>query len=377
MPLQLSDGSGSCVSLTSPNLTSSPDGFALSGGSEVAVCIKYPPPFQDGVSYGDYLVYAFAKSDYSENDIFDVYEKTQDGDKRIGMIFPLQAAISRDHKKADDIHFLRFSQGAFMALCNGLNDAYIKRPDATKAEFSIFDFYSQNTVIAAIHRPALGSTANEFDIRDYLASFMRYGFYLQNPNSNPDSIANESSKMFESIRARVNIERMSNELRGMEFIIELMVNLMPFADNYLLRFFYLYQVVELLIGILLDKSYEEYKKELSAMAGGASQIRELLDGLQEQLSEKRRISRLFSDCLKPSIDLAELRRLCNSFLGPLGYITKAAEEERGVADFLYPVRNTLFHNLRSVRGKNMEDFEQIVPAMRTVICDALIRFSTI
>ncbi|MCO5385371.1 MAG: hypothetical protein NHB14_05855 [Desulfosporosinus sp.] len=58
----------------------------------------------------DYLVYGFLnKYGYAENDIFQVVEKnlkrSENGNGRIGWIFPLQALISNEHDFAGNEHF--------------------------------------------------------------------------------------------------------------------------------------------------------------------------------------------------------------------------------------------------------------------------------
>jgi hypothetical protein len=373
MPLQLDAGGGSVLKLNNPKFDEGAPAFLLSprDGSE-EVYLDYPSPFQEDVPYRDYLVYAFTKHDYSEGDIYELSLKS-DG-KRIGMVFPLQAAVSRDHEKADEVRFLRFAQGAFMALCNGLDMAHLRQPGSVQRSLSIFDFYSPNTIVVCIYKPQLADAAN-FRIQHYLASFLRYGYFLQEPTLDPSKIAPEARDQFEEPSNRISIEIMASEMREVAFITHLLQALLPYANTPLLRFFYLYQIVELMMGTLLEKSFTEFKTRLAATPAAASGIREVIEELQDQLSEKKRISKLFGQYMKPAIDLSDLRSSCNDFLKSLGNTFSTPEDQRGVNEFLYPVRNALFHNLRNVEPTNLAKLNEIAVAMRAAVCDSLVRFS--
>lgn len=373
MPLKLDMGGGDVLSLSNPRFDENISAFLLSpsDGSE-DVCLDYTSPFQENVPYSEYLVYAFARHDYSENDIFELYLKQPE--KRIGMIFPLQAAVSREHEKADDITFLRFAQGAFMALCNGLEMAYLRQPDANERILSIFDFYPPNTIVIAIHRPLLVNVPG-FHIDDYLASFIKYGYFLQAPSLDPRKIASETKDRFEVPHTRVFIQAIAPEMQQVAFITHLLKVLLPYADTSLLRFFYLYQIVELMMGTLLELSFTEFKQRLSIAQPVSSGIREVIEDLQEQLNEKKRMSKLFERHLTPSIDLNGLRGSCNEFLSSLGSTSTTPGHQRGVAEFLYPVRNVLFHNFRIVEPTNLAKLDEIAAEMRIAVCDMLIRFS--
>lgn len=373
MSLKLDMGGRDFLNLSNPRFDENIPAFLLStGGGGSDVLMDYPSPFQQNVPYGDYSVYAFARHDYSENDIFGLYLKQPE--KRIGMVFPLQAAVSREHDKADDITFLRFAQGAFMALCNGIETAYLKQPDASKRIFSIFDFYPSNTIVVAIYKPQLVDVAG-FHIDDYLASFIKYGYFLQTPGLDPRKIASENKDRFEAPDTRVSIQPIAPEMQKVAFITHLLKVLLPYADTSLLRFFYLYQIVELMMGTLLELSFTEFKQRLSIAQPVSSGIREVMEDLHEQLSEKKRMSKLFDRHITPSIDLNVLRGSCNEFLTSLGSTSATPEHQRGVAEFLYPVRNVLFHNFRIIEPSNLAKLDEIAAAMRIAVCDMLMRFS--
>jgi hypothetical protein len=373
MSLQLDAGEGNVLNLFNPRLDENAQSFVLmpADGSE-DVYVSYTSPSQKNVPHEDYLIYAFARYDYSESDIYELYLKQDE--RRIGMVFPLQAAVSREHDKAGDVRFLRFAQGAFRAICEGLEMAYLKKPSANQRSFSIFDFYAPNTIVVAIYKPSLPDAAN-FRVEDYFASFIKYGYFSQQRAMDPNKIAPETKNQFETIVARVYIEVMAPEMQQIAFVTHLLQTILPYENTPLLRFFYLYQIVELMMGTLLEISFADFKNRLSKAPAAASGIREVMEDLQDQLSEKKRISRLFDYHIKPTIELVGLRNSCNAFLKSLGNTSATPEHLRGVAEFLYPVRNMLFHNLRNVDPANLVKLEEIAVAMRIAVCDMLIRFS--
>jgi hypothetical protein len=375
MSLRLSGEGSDYILLDAPRFESDTNSFVLSpaDGSE-DVHIDFPAPYQADVPYDEYFVFALCRSEYSENDIYELYMR-EDG-KRVGMVFPLQAAVSRDHNQAEETRFLRFAQGAFMAACRGLPGAHKRSPTSSgNRSLKIFDFYPENTIVFIIHSKALSDSSN-FNISDFSASTARLGFYLQHADLDPANLAKESQTAFEELAGvkRIYLESNSKELSGVPFLASTLQRLLPYEKNPLMRFFYQYQMIELLIGIVLDRTFNEFKTQLSAAGAQSSGIRDILENLQEQLSEKKRLIKLVDEHVKPSISMAPLRTACNLFLDEIKYATKTDPENRNIGEFLYPVRNALFHNLRSVESSTLERLEEINRCMRKTICDMILRF---
>jgi len=375
MPLALLSDEEKIILLESPEFDPTQSGFRLEASdNNDDVVVNYVHPYQLNVPYDDYFVFALTCQTYSENDIFEVYECAPD--QRVGLIFPLQALVSREHKKVEEVSFLRFAQGAFMHLCRGNLECHLKMPfRGMQNEYLITDFYAQDTIVLIIYSKML-KDSSKFNIDNYLPSLFQQGYFLQTPGIDPSTLfkSNLGNNGAARDARRVYLEPMSPLLSEIQFISNTFRVLLPYERNSLTTFFYLYQLIELLMGVILQTSYDEIKRKLVDEGHTSSDIRDILDDLNESLSEKKRLNKLTSSHLSKSPDMTQLRIDCNAFLDHQESNLKTTPGNRNFAEFLYPVRNAVFHNLRSVKPDSQKTLERISESLKPVVCSFLINY---
>lgn len=373
MALRVVDESGKTVEFVSPMLTPEAQGFRISAENvDLSIFITYVPQIFNDIDPNQYLVFLLSRPEFSENDIFTVFSKTEE--KRVGLIFPLQATRSLEHKFSGDRAFLRFSQAAFMRLCQGFENCYLKIPTVIgERELDIFDFYSEDSIVLVLYRPALDEP-DSFRIDTYLPSLFKYGYFLQSANIDPGTCASVGADLYKKLEAKLTIRPISESFSSAQFVVHAMQSTLPYEGNPLMVFFYHYQLIELLIGEVLDTTFQEFKEQLAADAAISTSIRDTLNTLNESLNEKARIKRLFNVHIGVNPETSDLRLRCNEFLNINGVVLKKSIETQHFADYLYETRNVLFHNLRNVAPQSLKVITEINELLRPVLCDMLINY---
>lgn len=120
-----------------------------------------------------------------------------------------------------------------------------------------------------------------------------------------------------------------------DYIVMILGSLVPYCENPFLRFFYLYQVIEYLMGEDFDSRVAEVRNRFITNDNLSKvELREILDKFQDVTREKSRIKQVLTpECPKTLISV-------NSLLTELGITVL----DTTFAERLYRVRNTLFHD---------------------------------
>lgn len=311
-----------------------------------------------------FKIYFFYKEEYSENDIYQVYVNKE----RVGWIFPINVLTSTEHKEANNIHFLRYAYVAYKSLIQEVIQKNLIKNENSLENFD--DYISQGTFLFILSRETLDkANIDNFKIDNFLPSF-----YLQSLVYK--ELGKESLKYRKNILDfptdnRMNINEMSTELLDNPFIAKLFKEIFPFQNDEILDFFYCYQAIEL----LMEKIYEHRILNINFLEQDmkdTSKIKEILHQLKEETSEKSRINLLENRYMTSPIsnDYSELKSLCIDLLSSSG---KTVKELDNLKDFLYPVRNLLFHDYRAI--KKLDILEEIPKEFSKLISILVIRFS--
>jgi hypothetical protein len=130
-----------------------------------------------------------------------------------------------------------------------------------------------------------------------------------------------------------------------EYVITILGSLVPYCKNPFLRFFYLYQVVEHLMGEDFDTRVDEVRTRFLDNANPSKvELREILEKFQDATREKARINIVMSPECPTTLAAA------NALLMTLGL----EEPKATFAERLYKVRNTLFHDYGLLHGQGNE-----------------------
>jgi len=318
-------------------------------------------PYQD-YDKNNFLIFIFFKNDYSENDIFQVYEKDENRDDiRIGWIFPIQSLSSNQHDFADNQYFLKY---AFVAYQKLLLEKEIDFE--LNGNYNLNTLYKVNSMILILDKDNLKSIIN-FNLKYYLPSFYRYGYFtVSNRNTNIN---------FRQIDKRVNIQSISKVLQNEDYIFELYKELI-FERHPLVKFHVLYQIIELLIEKVLYNGVDNFKTNfenlLQDLKSKTIDTRKIQDEIGVFVSEKDRIKKLFYDYSK-NCD-RELQKLlseqCSVLLDKIGKKEDGGEIEKS----LYSVRNLIVHNYRVIQKLETGLLMEINSLFEILVSDLLINY---
>lgn len=135
------------------------------------------------------------------------------------------------------------------------------------------------------------------------------------------------------------------------YVVTILGSLVPYCTNPFLRFFYLYQVIEYMMGVEFDSKVADVRTRF-VETGNPSvvELREILEKFQDATREKTRINAaLVPACPTTAISVENLLTALN-----------ALDPGTSFAERIYRVRNILFHDYKQLHERG----EQIASLCR-------------
>lgn len=302
----------------------------------------------------DYTINIFYNNNYIENNIFQVYESGID--KRIGWIFPMQALISQEHDYSDNIHFLKYAFVAIQKLLIDQSDCDIKKvPIIHDRTISLFDFYPQDSFVL-ITCNKITNEIPDFSISNYYASMYSQGLHATS--------GEYLKRVTNSGEQKLYVSSISDHVKSEGFLTQLFKELLNSEKHHLVRFYLLYQAVELLIEKIFNKEIIGLIEEVSRQTNNLFKIKEKLGGLA---NEKERVGKLFNQYTSSLGSKESIMDYCNDLLNVVG-----RESKNSASDALYNVRNLLVHDYRSIPIEGHTLIEQINEAFENLVVEFLL-----
>jgi hypothetical protein len=327
------------------------------GGEQINLDI----PLKLDLSFKDkkFEVHFLAKKGVKENDIFQAYN--HEFNKRIGWIIPTVSLGSTDHDFANDPHFLRYAYVGVRESLRHLDDSiYSKSLNYDSNEIGFSDIFHESTVLLIISKETLINGV-QFDIDRASASLIKYG-YVRLGKINPEEIEFMAESPNEK---KLQIEQISSQLKSHQLISELLNVSFAYEKKAAFKFFFIYQIIELLIDDIYKNEQEKIVDKLILAKGDSGLTKEVLEEMQTFISEKKRISLLVDNYTNMGGELSELKDLCNNLLTSLG-----REERDGFQNYFYTIRNFIFHQYRDFPRESealleciIKGFVDIIPLM--------------
>lgn len=130
------------------------------------------------------------------------------------------------------------------------------------------------------------------------------------------------------------------------FVVYLYTNFFARNNDSTLKFFYSYQVIELLIGERFKTLLRNLKKDLLFSDDNANivSVRKTLRKFSDSVNEETRLKKLISELSIDEDEKLQIKQCFSSFLRKFG-----AMDIDDIAEELYQIRNLLFHNYERVR----------------------------
>jgi hypothetical protein len=300
----------------------------------------------------------------AENDVFEVYENTLLGE-RLGWIFPITILESNENDFTNKKNLNNYKFIAYQKILE--RDVTILKKENTYDFYSLSEIFRES-IICLLSKDTIAKIPG-FNIENYLLSFFGYGYLILNEYSKSKSIYDKTSFQNEmrKDRSRVILKKSNFDINTDFFIKSLFKDHLLQSENYLIRFVFLYQIIEYFMDLefnnQFDNCIEDYKKNDIAK----NDLKEsILSVSKERFLIKKVINRiLLSTSLKD-----EFIQECNFLFEDIGF----KSNKDNLSDKIYDLRNILTHRLRELTSKT-KSLEKITEIFERLILEMLINYN--
>ncbi|HLO86601.1 MAG TPA: hypothetical protein VK203_16600 [Nostocaceae cyanobacterium] len=365
-----------------PQINDSQSYFELSDSNNLKIYIDYVlTPYLDYIPE-NYSLYIFKSFELNrENDIFQVYDR--EADLRIGWIFPIQALVSNQHGCAENKHFLKYAYVAFYKLLINQEEYSHFTPSFQETDsYKLTDFYGDDIIILILSNSQT-QKIDQFNIDNYLTSLYSHSYYYCQPIENLKQVKNcQPTEDLKEIQNRANsqsfgntrltVQRNSEYLRGEAYLDRLFKSLLKIEEHPLVRFYLLYQVIELVIEIIFEKSFADIINNFQNNTD--KNIYELKESIAHISSEKERISKLIVSLEKDfgGVSKTNLLLFCNDLLTAFN-----SEKKDSLPLALYSVRSLIVHKFRNLPEKDLPKLEEINKEFENIVIKIILNYQEI
>jgi len=292
------------------------------------------------------------KPDVKENDSKQVHSKIVGDTVRIGWAIPVLSLVSDQHDHASNEHFLRY---AFLAILMAVDlvSAQVEVELSELAEIDILKLLGEDAVILVISKVTL-QKGHDFELKRALPSLVSQGY------ADGASDVEVGSRWLprEQEKDVVKIVLSSKCPDDHDMVAAMLNGFVSSHRSLALQFFYLYQIVELLMERVISIRQKEIADSIIQAGASSAKIRAALEKIVEINSERSKMNLVVDRYARISGDLRELRIDCNKLQVKLGL-----DVGEGIADYLYPLRNYIFHNFRSFPKDAEPELRAVVTAL--------------
>lgn len=347
------------------NVTSTENnGFELIDDKNRVVEVECPLSLDPLHKEKEFEVHFLAKKDVKENEIFQVFLRTEN--IRIGWLIPIISLSSVLHDYAENEHFLRYAyRGIKEALEILDSNIFSKSVKLSENSCRLEDIFHEETVLLVLSKDVFNSE-RQFEICKFSASLIKHG-YVSLSKRVPTDI---EIRGWPITSRHLYLDEISNEIDSYLLISELLNKSYSFEANVVFRFFYLYQIIELLIDLIYKREQEGLVEKLLETKNDSGKTKEVLDKMQRFMSEKKRIGLLINEYTNIASELAPLANSCNDFLASIN-----RENSQEFSGYFYSIRNFIFHQYRDFPEDGEDILNEVLKNTLNVIPKLLASFS--
>jgi len=334
----------------------------VDGAGDKEICFDIPLKVDQGLDVTEFSYFLLEKRDVLENDIRVARVKELESEKIVGWLIPITALESTEHSRADDPHFLKAASLALNLIMTNLAEESAEiLGDKPYLRLNLSSHFGQDCVVFIYQPSAMGvlDTLNKLP-----PIFLANGYFLKDENRIGDVKYQVLAQ--ESIGRDLYLNLPSSEITSYSLIAKIINNSFSIQESGLLKFFLLYQSIELLIDLVLESEYRIAATELADQNLAIKEIQSRLKRMTEASAQRKRINLLLGEYCKVDEGLSEdLRDSCESFLVEMGEECLA---NANAADLLYDVRNMIFHGYASLEESAVESkLETLVDSLLAVL----------
>lgn len=289
-------------------------------------------------------------NEISENGIFKLYTD----DVRIGWIFPIQSLESQEHDYAYNEFYLKYGYIAVYKLLKMLEFG-----EREYSDFSILDYFSYDIQIL-VYDKGNASKIERFDISNYAVDLFSKGYSF----CGEGNVFTKLNLLDKNIR----VKQLPEQIRDISYINVLFMELIPLRDSSYSKFHLIYQIIEILIGVVFNYKFKSFIREVEDSPDDLFEKRERLSKIT---TEKDRVIWLFSNFSDVELQKREiLNGLCEKMLQD----NEKSYKENNVGNNLYAVRCLIVHNLYSLDEDSRELLKELNNSFLDVVLDILFTF---
>lgn len=367
MPLKLTDtGSDSEVALDKIEFIEEDNVryFRVSNSENIGVNFQYIPISTSNWDKDRYEIYLLENSYLNaENDVFEVYEDTI-SDERLGWIFPITILESNEN---DFREFKNLNNYKFVAYQKLLElNIKITIRDNTNEFLKLSEIFA-NSVVCILCKDTI-QKINEFKFENYLLSLYKYGYLLLGDIPKSKAIYDRTEFLRQMRQnARVNLTKAKFDITANDFTKSLFLEHLLQSESHIIRFIFLYQIIEHFIQIEFDKQFQIHLEDYQNSRLAKNDLREnIINSSRERVV----IKSVFNPIVINHELKEEFMSQCEFLFADIGLNSK-----NSFPDKIYDIRNLVTHRLRELTTKS-ESLNRITEIFERIIVDLLINYST-
>ena len=166
----------------------------------------------------------------------------------------------------------------------------------------------------------------------------------------------------------IRVKQLPEQIRDISYINVLFMELIPLRDSSYSKFHLIYQIIEILIGVVFNYKFKSFIREVEDSPDDLFEKRERLSKIT---TEKDRVIWLFSNFSDVELQKREiLNGLCEKMLQD----NEKSYKENNVGNNLYAVRCLIVHNLYSLDEDSRELLKELNNSFLDVVLDILFTF---
>jgi hypothetical protein len=355
------------VELTSTAKWNSAEGtFTVASIGNSAISLTVDSPFKGiQVSSLETIGGFFENSEHNESVVLTLRKEDS---PPIGYLMRLSAAFSRD-AGFDEIWFKRAAiLTALWALQFSPASTLVSLAQQG-GEVSIDQLFPVPISVLVLSKSEASSHGLKY-INQLYPQLFALGFtpHLQTESTQLWMPGLHAQARLQSNGSSLKLHPIPRETRRFDFLSQAFSDFIPSTPLPLVRFFYYYQLIELLIDELSTDAVGDQLARLISYrdSGNLSTFRQGVQNLQKLFVESHLVKRLLQ---LPGVSIPEISSLegcCNKWLTTLGHATTVS-----AAEGVYAIRHQLFHNFRYSGATLTNGLSEINALLEVVVPDLL------
>ncbi|MFQ2540648.1 hypothetical protein ACK30C_14315 [Aeromonas caviae] len=286
----------------------------------------------------DYIVCLISTSrDFKESEIIEV---RNDESHTAGFIIPGQALLSQECPNNTAPVYAAYSLYVASKICyesyhNKYNLVQSIAPHSANVKDQIF---FEDIAYLILWKKKVNAKSIGEVIDKYYLSFLKNALYLDKRNVAKYSLLSVDDCIDFQKDKYIKIKENSSLPEHIKIIT---TELIPFTENVFLRFFYIYQLIEYLMGVDFKDRYDAIKKRLDTEGNiTPTNLKDYLSKFGDIVKELPKIKSVFQKSCLITEGIADKT---------LSGITD--EDFDGLGEKIYKIRNVIFHDYKSLHEK--------------------------